>query len=59
METMHFTDKNGTFFLLQPENYSYLYFPVAMWRACAHGLLWARPLRRRAGNLRKIRTKAN
>ena len=29
METMHFTDKNGTFFLLQPENYSYLYFPVA------------------------------
>ena len=29
METIHFTGKDGTFFLVQPENYSYLYFPIA------------------------------
>lgn len=29
METYRFIDKKGTFVLKQPENYSYLYFPVA------------------------------
>lgn len=29
METIHFLDDNGTFSIKQPENYSYLYFPVA------------------------------
>lgn len=29
METIHFTGNDGTFFLVQPENYSYLYFPIA------------------------------
>ena len=29
MKTVHFLDNNGTFTIKQPENYSYLYFPVA------------------------------
>ena len=29
METIRFLDRNGTFFIEQPENYSYLYFPIA------------------------------
>lgn len=29
METIRFTDNNGTFSIEQPENYSYLYFPIA------------------------------
>ena len=29
METIHFLDDNGTFTIKQPENYSYLYFPIA------------------------------
>ena len=29
METIHFLDNDGTFSIEQPENYSYLYFPIA------------------------------
>lgn len=29
METIRFMDRDGTFTISQPENYSYLYFPVA------------------------------
>ena len=29
MENYHFLDESGVFTLKQPENYSYLYFPVA------------------------------
>ncbi len=29
MENIFFTDDNGTFSIKQPENYSYLYFPIA------------------------------
>lgn len=29
METICFMDRDGTFTISQPENYSYLYFPVA------------------------------
>ena len=29
METIHFLDNDGAFSLEQPENYSYLYFPIA------------------------------
>ena len=29
METIRFLDRNGTFSIEQPENYSYLYFPIA------------------------------
>lgn len=29
METIHFLDDNGVFQISQPENYSYLYFPIA------------------------------
>ena len=29
METIHFLDKDGTFSIEQPENYSGLYFPIA------------------------------
>lgn len=29
MDTIHFLDNDGTFSINQPENYSYLYFPVA------------------------------
>ena len=29
METIRFTDMDGTFSIEQPENYSYLYFPIA------------------------------
>ena len=29
MHTIQFIDEDGTFCLEQPENYSYLYFPVA------------------------------
>ncbi|MDE7267030.1 MAG: cellobiose phosphorylase [Lachnospiraceae bacterium] len=29
MEAIHFIDKDGTFSITQPENYSYLYFPIA------------------------------
>lgn len=29
MQYIHFTDKDGTFSMKQPENYSYLYFPIA------------------------------
>lgn len=29
METIQFLDDDGTFSIEQPENYSYLYFPIA------------------------------
>ncbi len=29
METIRFLDRDGAFFMEQPENYSYLYFPIA------------------------------
>lgn len=29
MQAVHFVDENGTFSIEQPENYSYLYFPIA------------------------------
>ena len=29
MNTIQFLDQDGTFSIKQPENYSYLYFPVA------------------------------
>lgn len=29
METIRFMDRNGTFSIERPENYSYLYFPAA------------------------------
>lgn len=29
MQNIHFTGDDGTFSIIQPENYSYLYFPVA------------------------------
>ena len=29
METIRFLDNKGTFSIVRPENYSYLYFPIA------------------------------
>lgn len=29
MKQIHFTDENGTFRLNKPENWNYLYFPIA------------------------------
>ena len=29
MESIHFLDRDGTFLIEKPENYSYLYFPAA------------------------------
>ena len=29
MQSIHYIDQDGTFSIEQPENYSYLYFPIA------------------------------